>query len=116
MPPNSGYAALTHFPENTSALTVEYEINLVGPAAGDQLEADRHESLRYATPGSKPASVASSPTAASGRSPQTARVAQLLRRGGSARPRVGYKVTPEPRSLSTPTPFAPRASANSLLA
>lgn len=34
-----GYAAFTLFPENTSVLTVEYKINLLAPAMGDNLEA-----------------------------------------------------------------------------
>ena len=34
-----GYAAFTVFPENTSVLTVEYEINLLAPAVGDHIEA-----------------------------------------------------------------------------
>ena len=34
-----GYAAFTLFPEGTSVLTVEFKINLLAPAEGDQLEA-----------------------------------------------------------------------------
>lgn len=34
-----GYAASTLFPEDTEVLTVEYKINLLAPAAGDQMEA-----------------------------------------------------------------------------
>ena len=34
-----GYAALTLFPDDTEVLTVEYKLNLVAPAEGDQLEA-----------------------------------------------------------------------------
>ena len=34
-----GYAAYTVFPEGTAVLTVEYKINLLAPAVGDQLEA-----------------------------------------------------------------------------
>ena len=34
-----GYAAFTVFREDTSVLTVEYKINLLAPAEGDQLEA-----------------------------------------------------------------------------
>ncbi|ONI79520.1 DUF4442 domain-containing protein [Actinosynnema sp. ALI-1.44] len=34
-----GYAAFTLFPEDSSVLTVEYKINLLAPAAGEQLEA-----------------------------------------------------------------------------
>src|SRR6478736_6102980 len=34
-----GYAALTVFPPDSEVLTVEYKINLLAPAAGDQLEA-----------------------------------------------------------------------------
>jgi uncharacterized protein (TIGR00369 family) len=34
-----GYAAFTLFPENTAVLTVEYKINLLGPAVGDHIEA-----------------------------------------------------------------------------
>ncbi len=34
-----GYAALTLFPENTEVRTVEYKINLLSPAVGDQAEA-----------------------------------------------------------------------------
>ncbi len=34
-----GYAAYTLFPEDSSVLTVEYKINLLAPAEGDQLEA-----------------------------------------------------------------------------
>ena len=34
-----GYAALTVFPENTEVLTVEYKINLMAPAVGDDIEA-----------------------------------------------------------------------------
>jgi uncharacterized protein (TIGR00369 family) len=34
-----GYAAFTLFPENTSVLTVEYKLNLLQPAAGEQIEA-----------------------------------------------------------------------------
>jgi uncharacterized protein (TIGR00369 family) len=34
-----GYAALTLFPLNADVLTVEYEINLLSPAAGDHVEA-----------------------------------------------------------------------------
>lgn len=34
-----GYAALTMFDADSEVLTVEYKINLVAPAAGDELEA-----------------------------------------------------------------------------
>ncbi|WP_262056346.1 PaaI family thioesterase [Streptomyces sp. STR69] len=34
-----GYAALTLFPEDTEVLTVEYKLNLLSPALGDQIEA-----------------------------------------------------------------------------
>ena|SRR5213596_3472892 len=34
-----GYAAFTLFPEGTSVLTVEFKINLLAPAEGEQLEA-----------------------------------------------------------------------------
>lgn len=34
-----GYAAFTLFTENTSVLTVEYEINLLSSAVGDHIEA-----------------------------------------------------------------------------
>ena len=34
-----GYAAFTLFPEDTSVLTIEYKINLLAPASGDQIEA-----------------------------------------------------------------------------
>ena len=34
-----GYAAFTLFPEGTAVLTVEYKINLLAPAVGNQLEA-----------------------------------------------------------------------------
>jgi uncharacterized protein (TIGR00369 family) len=34
-----GYAAFTLFPEDTAVLTVEFKINLLAPAVGEQLEA-----------------------------------------------------------------------------
>ena len=34
-----GYAAFTLFPENSSVLTVEFKINLLAPAEGEQVEA-----------------------------------------------------------------------------
>ena len=34
MIPDSGY---THFPENSSVLTVEFKINLLAPATGEKL-------------------------------------------------------------------------------
>ncbi|GAA1658194.1 PaaI family thioesterase [Actinoplanes couchii] len=34
-----GYAALTLFPDDSEVLTVEFKINLLAPASGDQLEA-----------------------------------------------------------------------------
>jgi len=34
-----GYAAFTLFPDDAAVLTVEYKINLLAPAVGDQLEA-----------------------------------------------------------------------------
>ncbi|PWR24908.1 PaaI family thioesterase [Zavarzinia aquatilis] len=35
-----GYAGLTMFPEDASVLTVEFKVNLVAPARGEQLEAE----------------------------------------------------------------------------
>jgi uncharacterized protein (TIGR00369 family) len=37
---SSGYAAYTLMPEDASALTVEFKINLLNPAAGDRLRAE----------------------------------------------------------------------------
>src|SRR4029077_12882434 len=36
----SGYAAYTTMPADASVLTVEFKINLVNPAAGDQIRAE----------------------------------------------------------------------------